>query len=79
MFYLFLIWFLTFVLQSAKSLQGNKDSRILWVKDDYLLTTGFDMVRNSKVCHLSQVLVPYNTSIFEVFPLHTQVYQFEII
>jgi len=33
-----------FVPQSAKSLQNNKDSRILWVKDDLLLTTGFDMV-----------------------------------
>lgn len=33
------------VSQSAKSLQNNKDSRILWVKEDLLLTTGFDMVR----------------------------------
>lgn len=33
-------------VQSAKILQGNKDSRILWVKDDFLLTTGFDMMRN---------------------------------
>lgn len=32
-------------VQSAKSLQNNKDSRILWVKDDLLLTTGFDMMR----------------------------------
>lgn len=54
--------FLTFVLQSAKSLQGNKDSRILWVKDDFLLTTGFDMVRNPKVI----------TSLFLFsFPLHS--------
>ncbi|KAM7371985.1 hypothetical protein PAMP_009185 [Pampus punctatissimus] len=34
-------------LLSAKSLQNNKDSRILWAKDDLLLTTGFDMVRKS--------------------------------
>uniref|UniRef100_A0A7N9ATJ1 Coronin n=1 Tax=Mastacembelus armatus TaxID=205130 RepID=A0A7N9ATJ1_9TELE len=32
---------------SAKSLQNNKDSRIQWARDDLLLTTGFDMVRNS--------------------------------
>ncbi|KAF0032705.1 hypothetical protein F2P81_014995 [Scophthalmus maximus] len=30
-------------VQSAKSLQNNKDSRVLWAKDDLLLTTGFDM------------------------------------
>lgn len=30
--------------QSAKSLQSNKDSRILWAKDELLLTTGFDTV-----------------------------------
>uniref|UniRef100_A0A8C6KGN9 Coronin n=1 Tax=Nothobranchius furzeri TaxID=105023 RepID=A0A8C6KGN9_NOTFU len=35
----------SFLLQSAKSLQNNKDSRILWAKDDLLVTTGFDMVR----------------------------------
>uniref|UniRef100_A0A7N8XM91 Coronin n=1 Tax=Mastacembelus armatus TaxID=205130 RepID=A0A7N8XM91_9TELE len=29
------------------SLQNNKDSRIQWARDDLLLTTGFDMVRNS--------------------------------
>uniref|UniRef100_G3PBH3 Coronin n=2 Tax=Gasterosteus aculeatus aculeatus TaxID=481459 RepID=G3PBH3_GASAC len=33
-------------VQSAKSLQNNKDSRILWAKDDLLLTTGFDMMRS---------------------------------
>ncbi|XP_030592272.1 coronin-7-like isoform X1 [Archocentrus centrarchus] len=33
-------------VQSAKSLQSNKDSRILWTKDDLLLTTGFDMMRS---------------------------------
>ncbi|XP_059204248.1 coronin-7 [Centropristis striata] len=32
-------------VQSAKGLQNNKDSRILWAKDDFLLTTGFDMMR----------------------------------
>lgn len=36
-------------VQSAKSLQNNKDSRILWVKDDRLLTTGFDMMRSREV------------------------------
>ncbi|XP_005744419.1 coronin-7-like isoform X4 [Pundamilia nyererei] len=33
-------------VQSAKSLQSNKDSRILWTKDDLLLTTGFDTMRS---------------------------------
>lgn len=33
-------------IQSAKSLQSNKDSRILWAIDDLLLTTGFDTMRN---------------------------------
>ncbi|XP_063759449.1 coronin-7 [Eleginops maclovinus] len=33
-------------VQSAKSLQNSKDSRILWAKDDFLLTTGFDMMRS---------------------------------
>ncbi|XP_054462820.1 coronin-7 [Anoplopoma fimbria] len=36
-------------VQSAKSLQNNKDSRILWAKDDHLLTTGFDMMRSREV------------------------------
>ncbi|TMS15500.1 Coronin-7 [Larimichthys crocea] len=36
-------------VQSAKSLQSNKDSRILWAKDDFLLTTGFDMMRSREV------------------------------
>lgn len=36
-------------VQSAKSLQSNKDSRILWAKDDLLLTTGFDMMRGREV------------------------------
>ncbi|KAG7242887.1 hypothetical protein INR49_018142 [Caranx melampygus] len=35
--------------RSAKSLQSNKDSRILWAKDDFLLTTGFDMMRGREV------------------------------
>ncbi|MEQ2278908.1 hypothetical protein AMECASPLE_004202, partial [Ameca splendens] len=34
---------------SAKSLQSNKDSRILWAKDDLLLTTCFDMMRAREV------------------------------
>ncbi|XP_034047254.1 coronin-7-like [Thalassophryne amazonica] len=33
-------------VQSVKSLQSNKDSRILWTKDDLLVTTGFDTMRN---------------------------------
>ncbi|KAM3597362.1 uncharacterized protein V6R79_003588 [Siganus canaliculatus] len=33
-------------VQSAKSLDSNKDSRILWTKDNFLVTTGFDMMRN---------------------------------
>ncbi|AWP18940.1 putative coronin-7-like [Scophthalmus maximus] len=36
-------------VQSAKSLQNNKDSRVLWAKDDLLLTTGFDMIRTREV------------------------------
>ncbi|XP_044038262.1 coronin-7 isoform X2 [Siniperca chuatsi] len=36
-------------VQSAKSLQSNKDSRILWAKDDLLLTTGFDTMRGREV------------------------------
>ncbi|KAM4535896.1 coronin-7-like isoform 1-T1 [Fundulus diaphanus] len=36
-------------VQSAKSLQNNKDSRILWAKDDFLLTTGFDTMRTREV------------------------------
>ncbi|XP_047213086.1 coronin-7-like isoform X2 [Girardinichthys multiradiatus] len=36
-------------VQSAKSLQSNKDSRILWAKDDLLLTTCFDMMRAREV------------------------------
>ncbi|XP_068574588.1 coronin-7 [Cebidichthys violaceus] len=36
-------------VQSAKSLQNNKDSRILWARDDFLLTTGFDMMRSREV------------------------------
>uniref|UniRef100_A0A673AKZ5 Coronin n=1 Tax=Sphaeramia orbicularis TaxID=375764 RepID=A0A673AKZ5_9TELE len=34
---------------SAKSLQNNKDSRIMWAKEDFLLTTGFDMMRTREV------------------------------
>lgn len=36
-------------VQSAKSLQNNKDSRVLWTKDELLLTTGFDMMRNREL------------------------------
>ncbi|KAF7665491.1 hypothetical protein LDENG_00140770 [Lucifuga dentata] len=36
-------------VQSAKSLQNNKDSRILWTKEDLFLTTGFDMTRSREV------------------------------
>uniref|UniRef100_A0A3P8SBI7 Coronin n=1 Tax=Amphiprion percula TaxID=161767 RepID=A0A3P8SBI7_AMPPE len=36
-------------VQSAKSLQSNKDSRLLWVKDDRLLSTGFDMMWSREV------------------------------
>ncbi|XP_014881318.1 coronin-7-like isoform X1 [Poecilia latipinna] len=36
-------------VQSAKSLQSNKDSRILWARDDFLLTTGFDTMRTREV------------------------------
>nr|XP_043906528.1 coronin-7-like isoform X3 [Solea senegalensis] len=36
-------------VQSAKVLQTNKDSRILWTKDDLLLTTSFDMMRSREV------------------------------
>ncbi|XP_029015319.1 coronin-7-like isoform X1 [Betta splendens] len=36
-------------VQSAKGLQNNKDSRVLWAKDDFLLTSGFDMMRGREV------------------------------
>ncbi|XP_028310170.1 coronin-7-like isoform X1 [Gouania willdenowi] len=36
-------------VQSAKSLQNNKDSRVLWTKEELLLSTGFDMMRNREV------------------------------
>ncbi|XP_077411696.1 coronin-7-like isoform X4 [Vanacampus margaritifer] len=36
-------------VQSAACLQNNKDSRTLWAKDDFLLTTGFDRMRNREV------------------------------
>lgn len=36
-------------VQSAKCLQNNKDSRILWAKDELLLTSGFDMMRSREV------------------------------
>uniref|UniRef100_A0AAV2KJT8 Coronin n=1 Tax=Knipowitschia caucasica TaxID=637954 RepID=A0AAV2KJT8_KNICA len=36
-------------VQSTKGLQNNKDSRILWTKEDLLLTTGFDMMRGREV------------------------------
>uniref|UniRef100_A0A8C6TFY4 Coronin n=1 Tax=Neogobius melanostomus TaxID=47308 RepID=A0A8C6TFY4_9GOBI len=36
-------------IQSTKGLQNSKDSRILWAKDDLLLTTGFDMMRGREV------------------------------
>uniref|UniRef100_A0A7N6F659 Coronin n=1 Tax=Anabas testudineus TaxID=64144 RepID=A0A7N6F659_ANATE len=36
-------------LTPVQSLQNNKDSRILWAKDDLLLTTGFDMMRSREV------------------------------
>ncbi|RXN25126.1 coronin-7-like isoform X1 [Labeo rohita] len=29
--------------------QGNRDSRVLWVKDDNLLTTGFNQMRQQEV------------------------------
>ncbi|KAA0706139.1 Coronin-7 [Triplophysa tibetana] len=35
--------------ECAQGLLGNKDSRILWVKDDNLLTTGFNQVRQQEV------------------------------
>nr|XP_055050873.1 coronin-7 [Misgurnus anguillicaudatus] len=36
-------------VQCVQGLQGNKDSRILWVKDDHLITTGFNQVRQQEV------------------------------
>ncbi|XP_075999218.1 coronin-7 [Genypterus blacodes] len=36
-------------VQSAKSLDNNKDSRIMWTKEDFLLTTGFDMMRSREL------------------------------
>uniref|UniRef100_A0A8C6TF04 Coronin n=1 Tax=Neogobius melanostomus TaxID=47308 RepID=A0A8C6TF04_9GOBI len=36
-------------IQVRAGLQNSKDSRILWAKDDLLLTTGFDMMRGREV------------------------------
>ncbi|KAM9783455.1 coronin-7-like isoform X1 [Syngnathus typhle] len=36
-------------VQSAACLQSHKDSRMLWAQDDFLLTTGFDKMRNREV------------------------------
>uniref|UniRef100_A0A667Z2I9 Coronin n=1 Tax=Myripristis murdjan TaxID=586833 RepID=A0A667Z2I9_9TELE len=36
-------------LTPVQSFQNNKDSRVLWAKDDHLLTTGFDMMRSREV------------------------------
>lgn len=36
-------------VQSTKGLQNSKDSRILWTRDDLLLTTGFDTMRGREV------------------------------
>ncbi|XP_030645865.1 coronin-7 isoform X1 [Chanos chanos] len=36
-------------VQSTSGLQSNKDSRILFVKDDHLLTTGFNQMRQQEV------------------------------
>ncbi|XP_077590419.1 coronin-7-like isoform X1 [Stigmatopora nigra] len=36
-------------VQSASCLQNNKDSRILWAKDDFLLITSFDRMRNREL------------------------------
>uniref|UniRef100_A0A671YFK9 Coronin n=1 Tax=Sparus aurata TaxID=8175 RepID=A0A671YFK9_SPAAU len=36
-------------LTPVQSLQNNKDSRILWAKDDFLITTGFDSMRGREV------------------------------
>ncbi|KAK1798175.1 hypothetical protein P4O66_000669 [Electrophorus voltai] len=33
----------------AQGLQTNRDSRVLWVKDDYILTTGFNQHRQQEV------------------------------
>lgn len=36
-------------VQSAKSLHNNKDSRVLWTKEEFLVTTAFDMMRNREL------------------------------
>ncbi|XP_077475005.1 coronin-7 [Stigmatopora argus] len=36
-------------VQSASCLQNNKDSRTLWAKDDFLLITSFDRMRNREL------------------------------
>uniref|UniRef100_A0A9J8AZC9 Coronin n=1 Tax=Cyprinus carpio carpio TaxID=630221 RepID=A0A9J8AZC9_CYPCA len=36
-------------LQCVQGHQGNRDSRVLWVKDDNLLTTGFNQMRQQEV------------------------------
>ncbi|XP_042577294.1 coronin-7 [Cyprinus carpio] len=36
-------------VQCVQGHQGNRDSRVLWVKDDNLLTTGFNQMRQQEV------------------------------
>ncbi|KAF7698253.1 coronin-7 isoform X1 [Silurus meridionalis] len=36
-------------VQCAQVLYSNKDSRLLWVKDDYIITTGFNQNRQQEV------------------------------
>lgn len=36
-------------VQSAKCLHNNKDSRVLWTKEEFLVTTAFDMMRNREL------------------------------
>lgn len=61
------VCFILFVPQSAKSLQNSKDSRILWVKDDRLVSTGFDTVRTSQKTFYNKV----NCLVFRGGFIHT--------
>uniref|UniRef100_A0A9J7ZFB3 Coronin n=1 Tax=Cyprinus carpio carpio TaxID=630221 RepID=A0A9J7ZFB3_CYPCA len=47
--YIRTIMCLSVSLQCVQGHQGNRDSRVLWVKDDNLLTTGFNQMRQQEV------------------------------
>uniref|UniRef100_A0A8C7YWZ9 Coronin n=1 Tax=Oryzias sinensis TaxID=183150 RepID=A0A8C7YWZ9_9TELE len=53
----------------GSSLQSNKDSRILWAKDDLLVTTGFDMVRNFEDLEVKNPDSTINKTVIDCFEI----------